>query len=356
MSSAAIRSFALVFVASASLAASPPPAPLPSEGAVAPMVGADVAAGEASRPQQPAPGTTTGTTTGTGPETGPETGQGPAQVSVPRNASEREAIRLRQLRREHFGSVRVPELRAKGLAALAEFGDANSIELLYTMLRKEKPDVRDAMLDRIDSFGAKGQAALTWIAIEDPDAAMRAAATERIDRPATPATLGVLDLALRQNAHATVNRAGGLAGTLNALPAIPLLIFAQVASDEVENQGDLAWIAMGTQRSYVSNVQPVLGAGSGAFTPIVSTILEGFVLRVTDAVAVTYRADAHNSLVAMTTADWGKPTGHLGYDPKAWWAWYNDEYVPFKRAQAAEAAAREKAEQAAKGSEGDPLE
>jgi hypothetical protein len=333
------RTLASVLVLSlavpAASAIAPPPSPLPSEGAVAPMAGADLAAGQAARPEV---------------ETGAQ------DDAVPRKASRDEAVRLRQLRREHFGSVRSPELRAKGLAALSEFGTANSIELLYAMLRREKPDVRDAMLDRIDSFGAKGQAALTWIAIEDPDAAMRTAATARIDRPATPATLGVLDLALRQNAHATVNRAGALAGTLNALPAIPLLIFAQVASDEVADQGDLAWIAMGTQRSYVSNVAPVLGDGSGAFTPIVDTILQGFVLRVTDAVAVTYRADAHHALVAMTGADWGKPTGHLGYDPKAWWAWYNDEYVPFKRAQAAEAAAREKAERAARGGEGDPLE
>jgi hypothetical protein len=313
----------------------PPPGPLPSEGAVAPMSGADLAVGQAARPEVDAAA---------------------GDDVPPKKASRDEAVRLRQLRREHFGSVRAPELRAKGLAALAEFGNANSIELLYAMLRREKPDVRDAMLDRIDAFGAKGQAALTWIAIEDPDAAVRAAATARIDRPAAPATLGVLDLALRQNAHATVNRAGALAGTLNALPAIPHLIFAQVASDPVENQGDLAWIAMGTQRSYVSNVAPVLGDGSGAFTPIVDTILQGFVLRVTDAVAVTYRADVHQSLVAMTSADWGKPTGHLGYDPKAWWAWYNDEYVPFKRAQAAEAAAREKAERAATGAGGDPLE
>ena len=323
----------------AAFAAADPPSPIVAEGAVAPIGGADVATGRDARPEVAA-----------------EAAAEANADAIPRKASRDEAIRLRQLKRESFGSVRPAELRAKGLAALAEFGDANSIELLYSMLRGEKPDVRDAMLDRIDSFGAKGQAALTWIAIEDPDAALRAAATARIDRPVTPATLGVLDLALRQNAHATVNRAGALAGTLNALPAIPLLIFAQVASDEVEDQGDLAWIAIGTQRSYVSNVAPVLGDGSGAFTPIVNTILEGFVLRVTDAVAVTYRADAHNSLVAMTTADWGKPTGHLGYDPKAWWTWFNEEYVPFKRAQAAEAAAREKADRAASEAGRDPLE
>ncbi len=35
----------------------------------------------------------------------------------------------------------------------------------------------------------------------------------------------------------------------------------------------------------------------------------------------------------MTTRDWGRPTDHLGYDMGRWWAWYNDEYVPYKNAQ-----------------------
>jgi len=322
-----------------SLLAAPPsvPGPIPAEGAVPTMVGADTAPGEGLREGW--------------------TIDAPEDRADPDRPDARDpAVELRRLRREHFGSIRVPEIRRRGLERLASFGDADAIELLYRSLRREAADVRAAMLDRIRSFGAKGQAALAWIAIEDPDPALRSLAAGRLDRPATPATLGVLDLALRQTTHATVNRAGALAGSLNALPAIPHLIFAQVASDEITDRGDLAWIAIGTQKSYVSNVVPVLGNGSGAFTPVVNTILEGVVLRITDAVAVTYRADAHQALVSMTSADWGRSTAHLGYDPKVWWAWYHEEYLPFKRAQAEESAARAKAEEAARRAESDPLE
>ena len=36
----------------------------------------------------------------------------------------------------------------------------------------------------------------------------------------------------------------------------------------------------------------------------------------------------------MTTDDWGQSTEYLGYDMRAWWEWYNGEYVPFKNEQA----------------------
>jgi hypothetical protein len=56
-----------------------------------------------------------------------------------------------------------------------------------------------------------------------------------------------------------------------------------------------------------------------------------------DAVAIFYRTEIHRVLVAMTTEDWGQPTDYLAYDMKAWWEWYNAEYVPFKNEQLAEA-------------------
>jgi hypothetical protein len=40
----------------------------------------------------------------------------------------------------------------------------------------------------------------------------------------------------------------------------------------------------------------------------------------------------------MTTHDWGQPTEYLSYNIRAWWDWYNNQYVPFKNEQAAKAA------------------
>ena len=49
---------------------------------------------------------------------------------------------------------------------------------------------------------------------------------------------------------------------------------------------------------------------------------------------VVYRTEVHFALRNLTTRDWGRSTDHLGWDMKKWWAWYNEEYVPYKRAQA----------------------
>ena len=122
---------------------------------------------------------------------------------------------------------------------------------------------------------------------------------------------------------------GALAGALGALETIPLLIFAQVTGDAVPESGDLAWILVGTQKAYVAEVYPVVGDGAAAFVPIPGVVQEGAIMRVVDAVVIVYRTQVHRSLVAMTTKDWGQSTEQLGYDPRAWWAWYNEEYVPF---------------------------
>ena len=78
--------------------------------------------------------------------------------------------------------------------------------------------------------------------------------------------------------------------------------------------------------------------GAGAFEPVIATVSEGTVLRVLDAVAIIYRTAVHNSLVAMTTEDWGQSTEYLSYNMPAWWEWYNTRYVPLKNDQARRAA------------------
>lgn len=240
---------------------------------------------------------------------------------------------LRQLKRDHFGEKKKPELRQAGIAKLSEMTDPRGFQSIHEELAKEADDVRLAMLEHFGSAGAPGQAALAWVAVHDRDAAIRHEATRRIETPVVNEVLAVLDGALRCRNHRIVNNAGLLAGNLTVLPAIPLLMMAQVAQDPVTEQGDLAWIAIGTQQSYVANLIPVTGDNSGAFQPVIGTIYEGVVMRVTDALAITYRSDVHNSLVAMTTMDWGQSTAGLGWDPARWARWYNEEYVPFKQAQ-----------------------
>jgi len=241
---------------------------------------------------------------------------------------------IASIRRRFLGMRRDPELRARGLAMLREWRDPAAILVMHRLLRRERDDVRRAMLDHFESLGSAGQGGLAWIAIHDEDPALRGEAQRRLRRPADPAALAILDHAIRSTRHETVNRAGLLAGHLEAIAAIPHLIFAQVAADEVREEGDLAWIAIGSQISYVADLVPIVGNGVGAFQPIPGTIMEGVVLQVRDAVAISYRTDVHRALVAMTTDLHGVPTGDLGYDPAAWWRWFDGEFVPANLARA----------------------
>ncbi len=241
---------------------------------------------------------------------------------------------LATLKRKHFGRQAKQDVRQAGIAQISELTDWRGFQSMHEELAKEQDDVRLGMLDHFKACAAPGQAALAWVAIHDRDSAIRYEATVRIQRPACNEVLAVLDGGLRCRNHRIVNNAGLLAGAIGALPAIPLLMMAQVAQDPVERTGDLAWIAIGTQQSYVANLIPVTGDGSGAFQPVIGTIMEGVVMRVTNAIAFSYRTDVHNSLVSMTSLDWGQSTAYLGWDPHAWACWYNQTYVPFKQAQA----------------------
>ncbi len=241
---------------------------------------------------------------------------------------------IRAIRHEYLGKIRVLPVRAQGLAELREFTDPAAFMPLIRELTGEADDVRLGLLDHFATLGDDAQAALGWLAIYDHDPAIRHEALTRMVSPAGLPVLNVLDQALRQHRHEIANNAGFVAGALNALETIPLLIFAQATADPVDSQGDLAWIAIATQTAYVQRIEAVTGDAAGAFRPILGIITEGVILRVVDAVAINYRTEIHRSLVAMTTNDWGQSTEHLGYDMARWRAWYNEDYLPLKREQA----------------------
>ncbi len=237
---------------------------------------------------------------------------------------------IRAIRLQCFGQ-HPAAVRAAGFERLRAFTDPASFEPMWMELRSEKDDVRLAVLDHFARQGDAGQSALAWVAIRSKAPEIRAEATRRIQRPPVDSVLAALDEALRSTEHETVNNAGLLAGNIHAIEALPALIFAQAAQDTAKTEGDLAWIAIGTTRSYVANVIPVTGDNSGAFQPVIGQILEGVVMRVADCVVTTYRADVHNSLISMTSFDTGTDTARLDWNMQAWWRWFNEEYVPFKQ-------------------------
>jgi hypothetical protein len=251
------------------------------------------------------------------------------------------AKQIRAIRHKHFGDVKVESIRKAGIELLREFTDPAAFAPMIEELKREKDDVRLAVLDHFAQHDDEGQAALAYVAIYDENPAMRNEAMRRMVSPAPEPVRYVLNAALRSDKDQVANAAAQLAGTLHVIETIPLLIFAQATATQANGQGegDLAWIAITTQRAFVAGLQPVVGDASGAFQPIMGVVSDGVVLRVMDAVVICYRTEVHEVLVNMTTNDWGQPTEPMGYNIRAWWDWFNQTYVPYKREQATEAAA-----------------
>lgn len=241
--------------------------------------------------------------------------------------------RAKALKASCFGG-RKGATRARGITQVSDWTDPTSWPVLWRVMRVEGDDVRLAVLDHLAAQGGLGQAQLADIAIRDDDAAIRHEAARRIPRPAGPEVLAVIDNALRAPQHSIANNAGILAGRVDAFAAIPVLIFAQATADEARTKADLAWIAIATRQSYVANVVPIVGNGSGAFQPVIGSVASGVVMRVQDAVVYTYRADVHNALVSLTTRESGQATADFGWDMARWWTWFNTEFVPAQRAKA----------------------
>jgi len=250
-------------------------------------------------------------------------------LGTPASRAAEEEIKI--IRRRWLGTRRDPAMRAEGLRLLREMTAPTSLLPMHAVLREEKEDVREFVLAHFASLGSPGQAALACIAIRDADPTLRREAMRRLVIPADPGALAMLDEALRDTTHAVVNHAGVVASHLQALGAIPHLILAQATADTISPGGGAAWIAIGTQISYIANLIPIVGNNVATFQPVPGTVMEGVVLQIDGCVAYSYRVEVHRTLVAMTTADYGQSTEALGYDPRAWRLWFNDVYVPFNR-------------------------
>ena len=259
-----------------------------------------------------------------------------AEESKYRAAVREYAKQIRAIRHKHFGDVKIQSIREAGISLLREFTDPAAFAPMIEELKREKDDVRLAVLDHFAQHGDEGQAALAFVAIYDESAAMRNEALRRMVSPASEPVRYVLNGALRSTKDQVANAAANLAGSLNVIQTIPLLIFAQATATQADGagEGDLAWVAFQTQRAFVAGLQPVVGDASGAFQPIMGVVSEGVVLRVMDAVVISYRTEVHDALVNMTTSDWGQPTEPMGYNIQAWWDWYDKQYVPYKNEQA----------------------
>lgn len=246
---------------------------------------------------------------------------------------------LRRIRATYFGNRRNVEIRQIGIHKLRQFTDPIVFPSLLEIFRRERDDVRLAILDHLASLAIdEADATLAWAAVFDADRAFRRAAAERLrqrlDRIGEPSyrVQAVIAEGLRRWDERVVSAAAQLANTLHLVQAIPWLINAQIGggggTTAEDGSGALAYILIGRQQAFISDLQPVIGDSAVAFDPDLSVVTEGVVLRVIDAVVVTYRVEVHQALVDLSSRAWGRSTAPLGWDLPAWRRWYRDEFLP----------------------------
>ncbi|MCE7972730.1 MAG: hypothetical protein DYG92_00160 [Leptolyngbya sp. PLA1] len=263
---------------------------------------------------------------------------------------------LRRLRMQHFGPIKKTEVRQEGLVKLREFNSPALFPTMLEVFEREGPDVKNALLDLFDEDQTdQGVAAMTWMGIFDSSAEARSLAEARVRARAAKAgrtplqTKLVVFEGLRSHDQSEVSRAAKFAAGMDILEAIPWLIAGQVQGVPQQQTasvglgqrtGALAWILVGKQTAYVSDLQPVVGPSAVAFDPQLSTVTEGVILRVLDAVVITYHVDIHNALVDLTSRSWGQSTEPLGWNVPAWHKWYRETYLPYLAEKQALAAAQ----------------
>lgn len=264
---------------------------------------------------------------------------------------EKELFRIRY---EYIHNIKKTEIRQAGIAKIRTFTQPAIFDSLIKIFEKEGEDVRRAVLDHLaEQKNDEADTALTWTAVFGKAKELRQEAAAAIGRrladPSIPAAASyriksVVAEGLRSKDSVHLASAAGLAQQFKLVEAIPMLINAQIQGQNVQTgSGDdgrsLAWIMVGTQQAFVSDLTPVVGDSAVAFDPTVSVVTSGTVLRIVDAAVVTYHVDVHNSLVGLSSAAWGKSTHQLGWDQGAWHRWYKDEFVPHLAAQATAAKA-----------------
>jgi hypothetical protein len=276
-----------------------------------------------------------------------------AQQQKVRVAAEKE---LKKIRATNFGQMRNESIRQEGILKLRKFDNPALFSSLIEIFGREQMDVRNALLDMFaDSKAREGDTALTWVGVFDESPEVRASAIKRLktrikEEGEVPETTKLVCYeGIRSGRPAAMAAAAQLANNLDIIEAIPWLINGQVQGSPAggggptydEHKGDLAWIMVGTQTAFVSDLTPVVGPSAVAFDPQLSVITEGVLLRVLDAVVVSYNVDLNNSLTDMTSRLWGQSTRSLGWNIPAWRDWYAKEFQPFiAEKQAAEAAAK----------------
>jgi hypothetical protein len=267
-----------------------------------------------------------------------------AEANRTRIALERELVKLRAA---HF---RGPPQRGEPSGWAGQASDVHTDPAAYEPLLKVFAREEDDVYATLASMFAEcntpeADAALAWSAIMAGDDSLRRIASDHmrsrilaIGGP-TPQMVAVMDLALQGDSEDRANVAAAFADEFGIIGLIPRLISAQVSGQTggggtiPDDDGDVAFIAIGRQVAFVSDLTPVVSDSAVAFDPTVSVINEGTLIRVHDAAITIYRDMVHASLVNLSSRASGRSTRELGFDTDAWKRWYIEEFLPARRQQ-----------------------
>lgn len=244
-------------------------------------------------------------------------------------------VELRRIRQTYFRNPRAKDLRQAGIEKLRQYTEPATFEAMIEIFGRSGDDVVQAIFEHLASLDTpEALATIAWTAVFEDHKGRRAMAHDTLSqslkgRSAPHSVRSVVAEGLRRSHDPHVANAAGLAATLQMAEAIPAMIASQVrGGGQTRGDRSLAYILIGQQQAFVSDLQPVVGDSAVAFDPDLSVVTEGVVLRVIDAVVVTYRVEVHDALVRLTSDLWGQDTSYLGWDIPKWKRWYAGEFVP----------------------------
>jgi hypothetical protein len=224
---------------------------------------------------------------------------------------------LRKIKTKHFGPIRKTEIRQAGILKLRDFKDVPALSAMITVMADEEGDVRGAVLDHLaDQKTEQADAAIAWVAIFEKNRSFRAEALDRIARrtrenkgevPLPAQSAVVAGLKSGKASYATA--AGQVASFMRLFEAIPMMAAAQAGPQGGYYGGqpdtpdqELAYIVIGTQRSFIADLNPVVGENAVGFDPQVGVITEGVVPRAWCSASST--PSSSNTTAACTTCWW----------------------------------------------------
>jgi hypothetical protein len=255
---------------------------------------------------------------------------------------------LRKLRQQFFRGARSTEIREAGIATLrAQYNDPGLYALLLEVFGGEEADVQRAILGMFaEQQTEETDGVIAWTAVFGEDKRLRELALETLQKrfdverqfePQIPrAVSSVVQAGLAKRDDKVAEWSASVAQSLKLYEAVPWMVQAQAQARGNNRRGPLATILVGTQQAFVADLEPVVGDSAVAFDPELAVVTEGVVMQVFDAVVVTYRIGVHRSLVDMTSRAWGQPTDRLGFDPRRWEQWWNEEFLPYRAERRAE--------------------